>query len=314
MMGSKLFSFTSHKVDKIVDLFDEIISPNIDIDSLEVMKQQRRPIVKLNKIIKKKPDRKSITIRDIYKDYVFIKNDAKLKNDIFLSLSKSNFMKKMKNFSVIKGNNKLFNEYTKYIKDVYNIKPPTIEVFESMNHIRKLSKSNSNPHFKFLTKSSISKLDKDKSRHNADTMSIKRKQESSRNSLLDNPLKLSKTMYNLSKNVKNNLYLRSPGKNCVEDLIENCNNNYRVSHSLLKENVKIYENHGNGLRNTYTKTFSRTNNDFEKNGSLKETSRDFLKQFIEKGNFMYGKGSGYYTSNKLRINPGSIPIKLLQNK
>jgi len=36
---------------------------------------------------------------------------------------------------------------------------------------------------------------------------------------------------------------------------------------------------------------------------MKETSMDMIKQFSKKGDFIYGGGSGYYSSSRKIINP-----------
>ena len=311
-------SLSTRKSNSIDNFFEDIISSKIDfnknekskfLNEEEIKKRQiylRQKTKKVQSLIKKVPGK---NLDQFKNDIIFMKEDNNIDNDLLTILKNSSFIKMMRNFSIVRDDNKMFKEYTKYFRDIYNIKPPSINVLQSIKEIRdtevkkSLSVSNIKPNSNYQTiyseklnqtikmdsKFSLtnSKFNKNKSRNNLSPVNIE----------IQN-----KSVPKVSNfNVKRNESFHT--KTDVKNLVDNLDLNFRDSQTLLKQNYKIHEKNNNLLRNTFSNTFSSVNKDFGKKGLMKETSNDLIKQFSKKGDFIYGNGSGYYSSSRKIINP-----------
>jgi hypothetical protein len=310
-------SVFNRKSKSIENFFEEILSSKVDfnikentnlLNEDEIKKRQLLLRLKTQKVqsLIKKPLGKSLAH---YKsEFEVIKKENNIDSDLLMMLKNSSFIKKIRKLSIVRDDNRMFKEYTKFFRDIYNIKPPSINVLQSIKEIRDAevrksrSLSNQKPNSNF---SSI----------NSDKLNIAQKSSG----------KFSITNFKLNKNKSRNYFSPSTDetqnrtifkinsfvkkkesflfKTDVKSLVDNLDSHFRETQNLLKENFKIQENNNVLLRNTFTNTFSSVNRDFGKKGMMKETSMDMIKQFSKKGDFIYGGGSGYYSSSRKIINP-----------
>jgi len=310
-------SVSNRKSNSIDYFFEEIISSKVDFNKKEntnllnedeIKKRQIHLRLKTQKVQSyiKKPLGK--TLAQYKPEVQEIKKENNIDGDLLLMLKNSSFIKKIRKLSIVRHDNKMFKEYTKYFRDIYNIKPPSINVLQSIKDIREaeIKKSHSLPNLKQNSNFSSINSDKlnvaNKSSSKFSITNFKFNKNKSRNYFSPSTDETqNRTIFKINSFVKKKE--SSLIKTNVKTLVDNLDSHFRETQTLLKENFKIQENNNTLLRNTFTNTFSSYNRDFGNKGMMKETSMDMIKQFSKKGDFIYGGGSGYYSSSRKIINP-----------
>ncbi len=216
----------------------------------------------------------------------------------------------------ISRDEKMINNMTKYLKDVYNIKSPSpnelqlveaaLSQLENTKKIRSL-KGLDKKEFSSDSHSFRKMFGTNNSNFNASTTADLNNLNANTNSYSNsirvdtNKIALKPICFTFSKKKSKENFKELCGNlPCITNkkdlLIRNCDSQIKINKHLINTNIKKNNLTDIVIKETFNKVFSIKDIKLEK-----ELAKDHMMNLKKSGKFIYGESQGYYTNNRILL-------------